>query len=138
MLHCPFIDCLSLFGDDEALQKHLKSKHPDRSVRKKFSCHHPSCDYSTDFKWNLKLHMVVHTRVRAFKCNYQSCRKDFNQQSSLNRHIKTVHEKKGKYTCLVCSKEFTQKGDLARHKKAVHNKTKSHVCRYCRRLFVNE
>ena len=93
MLHCPFIDCMSLFCDDEALQKHLKSKHPDRSVRKKFSCHHPSCEYSTDNKKDLKLNMVVHTRPRAFKCNYQSCLKDFKQQSNLNRHIKTVHKK---------------------------------------------
>ena len=96
-----------VFGDDEVLQKHLKSKHPDRSVRKKFSCDHPSCDYSADDKSNLNRYMVVHTGVKAFKCTYQSCAKDFIQQSGLDRHIDSVHKRNVKYTCAQCSKKFS-------------------------------
>ena len=129
VFQCP--KCEMVFGDDEVLQKHLKSKHPDRSVRKKFSCDHPSCDYSTDDKSNLNRHLAAHTGKRLFKCNYHSCRKDFSRKDVLKRHIKTVHEKKEKYTCIVCSKAFTRKCDLVRHKKEVHDKEKFQVCRYC-------
>ena len=133
MFPCP--KCEWVYGDGEALQKHLKNIHPDRSIRKRFSCDHPSCDYSSDDKGNFNKHMVVHTGVRAFKCNYQSCPEDFTQQSSLYRHINTVHKKSVKYTCPQCSKKFTENSSLTRHKSNIHDKLKPNVCRYCRKEF---
>ena len=133
MFPCP--KCEWVYGDGEALQKHLKNNHPDRSVRKRFSCDHPSCDYSADCESWLNRHMVKHTGVRAFKCNYQSCGKDFTQQRNLNCHIKTVHKRSVKYTCPDCFEEFSRNSSLIRHKSNIHDEAKPNVCRYCRRRF---
>ena len=79
-----------MFADDETLQKHLKFKHFDRSLRKKWTC--TICNYSTTYKSNLKIHTVTHNNIRAHKCD--NCEKWFRRKNNLKKHKKICSQYK--------------------------------------------
>ena len=122
-----------MFTGEEALQKHVKRKHVDRSVKKKFPC--LLCGYSCDKIGALERHMVTHTKVRAFKCS--DCEKSFTRKCHLDRHIKTIHRVgESKHECKICNKIYNCRYVLIRHVKSVHDKIKSFVCPQCGRKFA--
>ena len=43
------------------------------------------------------------------------CHKKFTNKFSLNRHVKTIHEKKEDFTCMKCQKNFKEMHHLKRH-----------------------
>ena len=105
-----------MFVDDETLQKHLKFKHIDRSIRKKWTC--TMCNYSTTYKSDLKVHAVTYSNTRAHKCD--NCEKCFKRKKNLTQHINSVHNKDRKYECDVCKKTFTKSNKLRDHVKTVY------------------
>ena len=50
-----------------------------------------------------------------------------------NKHIASVHEKKGKvpFICDICDAEFTTKGQQKSHKAIVHEGKKPFECNIC-------
>ena len=52
------------------------------------------------------------------------CHKKFTNKFSLNRHVKTIHEKKEDFACMKCQKNFNEMHHLKRHPQK---------CRKCRR-----
>merc|ERR1719322_1041655 len=79
--------CDELFGNKQTFDSHMKRKHPLK--KKRFSCN--LCDYSSNYKGNLKLHQLTHTKKKGFICG--QCKKGFGLKSHLNTHIKAVHLK---------------------------------------------
>ena len=65
--------CGQLFTNEEALEKHTKAKHPDRSVLKRYKC--DICSYSSDQKSSLEQHKPVHLKEN--RLNVQYVRKSF-------------------------------------------------------------
>ena len=120
-----------MFANDETLQKHLKFKHVDRSIRKKWAC--KKCNYLTTYKGDLKVHAVTHSNIRAHKCD--SCEKCSNRKSTLTKHINSVHNTNWKYECDVCKKIFTKSYYLRVHTNTVHEKFKLYVCTECKKTF---
>ena len=57
------------------------------------------------------------------------CHKKFTNKFSLNRHVKTIHEKKEDFACLKCQKNFQEMHHLKRHQQ------KCGKCRGCRAQF---
>ena len=53
------------------------------------------------------------------------CHKKFTNKFSLNRHVKTIHEKKEDFTCMKCQKNFKEMHHLKRHQQ------KCGKCRRC-------
>ena len=53
------------------------------------------------------------------------CPKQFTNKFSLNRHVKTIHEKKENFTCTKCQKKFKEVHLLTRHQQ------KCGKCRRC-------
>ena len=49
------------------------------------------------------------------------CNCEFSCLSSLNRHIKSVHEGM-RYTCDQCDYKFTDTGNLDKHVKTIHER----------------
>lgn len=62
------------------------------------------------------------------------CGKNFNNNSNMNRHLKTVHQELKRHECSICGKKFTQAGDVKVHIKQVHE-TLKHQCKKCNKLF---
>ena len=59
----------------------------------------------------------VHER-EIFECSI--CHEKFSRRNSMNRHMKSVHERKKSFECNLCDSKFAQKVTLNRHMKAVH------------------
>uniref|UniRef100_A0A183C6K3 Zinc finger protein n=1 Tax=Globodera pallida TaxID=36090 RepID=A0A183C6K3_GLOPA len=60
----------------------------------------------------LKMHSLVHSGVRPFKCDI--CDKRFHQSSGLKVHS-LVHSGVRPFKCDICKKRFQRSGHLRRH-----------------------
>ena len=60
---------------------------------------------------------VVHNKLK-FKCDI--CETTFGQNSSLNRHVRIVHDNLKKFKCQQCSKSFGRSDCLKTHIAAIH------------------
>ena len=118
--------CGQLFTNEEALKKHTKAKHPDRSVLKRYKC--DICSYSSDQKGNFEQHKRVHLKERPFECLV--CSKKFSTKSNLQRH-NLIHTKERPYECNKCGKKFNDSSNLKTHKRTVHEGDKPFVCKVC-------
>ena len=65
-------------------------------------------------------------RNKSHECN--SCDKNFIWRSSLQRHVKSVHNKINDHKCELCNKSFGEKNKLIRHFKSVHDKVRNFKC----------
>ena len=67
-------------------------------------------------------------------------KKSFGQPQTRKRHVKTVHEGKKEYHCLIgnCEKSFGQRSHLQDHIAVVHDRIKSFKCPHnqCDKMFA--
>jgi KRAB domain-containing zinc finger protein len=66
-------------------------------------------------------------RKKALKCNI--CDYSCNEKSTMNRHIKSVHEGKTSFKCTMCDKLFFAKRKMFYHMESVHA-FKCNICDY--------
>ena len=97
------------------------------------------CDYTTDIKGNLKIHISKrHLRENSdekfacSECDYQG-----NTETSLTRHIKSNHPKED-FSCHLCTETFKKLKVLRHHTKMVHlkEKTLDFECKFCEQRFT--
>ncbi|PVH90528.1 hypothetical protein DM02DRAFT_470581, partial [Periconia macrospinosa] len=72
------------------------------------------CGKSFVRKYNMKLHEKLHYPDQAHKCNHQDCTREFARKAELDRHIKSVHDKKKDLPCIECGEKFSRKDTLRR------------------------
>ncbi|XP_055598427.1 zinc finger protein 561-like [Uranotaenia lowii] len=82
---------------------------------------------------SLKVHMLVHTKIRAFQC--ELCDKNYYTNNKLQTHIKVTHNKIRDFQCEICSKTFAMKKTLNAHLQS-HVQDRSHVCSVCKKGFL--
>lgn len=70
------------------------------------------CPYSTNVKYNLKRHFLVHSGERPYKCDV--CNQCFTQVHALKSHM-LLHTGEKPYSCNVCSMSFRQLTHLKLH-----------------------
>ncbi|KAF9138974.1 hypothetical protein BGX30_008514 [Mortierella sp. GBA39] len=70
----------------------LSHYHPHMSGNK-HPCKFPTCGWSFKRYEHLKRHMLVHTKERAFVCDYHGCEKSFSRSDNFSAHLRT-HSKK--------------------------------------------
>jgi uncharacterized Zn-finger protein len=81
----------------------------------KFEC--DVCDYGTDHSGCMKQHKDNHAGVR-YHC--PQCTHASTTRSSLQRHIRNIHEERKDFECPVCHKGFGAAGSLKIHRESVH------------------
>jgi len=118
--------CDILFTDEKIFENHMHTKHPDRSVSKKFRC--GFCTYSSDIKRDVQRHTRIHTKEKPFECSV--CFKKFNQKGHLGRHMR-IHGQESPFRCHICGKTYKISSCLKQHIRITHEKSKPCMCRVC-------
>lgn len=116
----------------EKLQDDLKSKFRDEAPQppmekevgssKAYQC--PQCGSSFSGRGKLTRHMVVHSKLRSYKCTY--CSKDYKRSDTLRRHQQSVHAVNlitdvKRFICQECKATFTSLGHLRVHIESKHD-----------------
>ena len=69
---------------------------------------------------NLPRHMIVHSELRPYKCEF--CEKEFKAKGNLTEHQR-IHTGEKPFKCELCGKKFTQSATLSFHMN-IHNERK--------------
>ena len=76
------------------------------------SCEIAGCPYSTASKYDLRKHVLFHSKTKNYVCS--TCQKPFTTSSDLKRHERT-HTPIYPNTCSICGKGFDHPGALENH-----------------------
>lgn len=101
--------CGSKFSHVKNLKRHIREKHSPGLLKLKCS----KCDYTTNRKHSLNIHMTSHSRKDEKK----------PKAKSRNGHAKRkcVDKTKKPYKCEFCEERFVNKGNVRRHNIAMHH-----------------
>ena len=80
----------------------------------------------------LKLHEMVHSDVKRFKCGV--CDQTFKRRSDCNRHVKEIHYGARNFKCHICDQCFSRKSSCSRHVEG-HLGIRNYKCVKCDKSF---
>jgi len=101
------------------------------SSQSKYQCE--VCSKLFKKNYNLQEHMRIHT-TEYLNCHYTNCKKKFNDKSTLNKHVKSIHLKERPFSCDKCEKKFHTRDNLRQHY-VVHTGERKFVCQRCEKRF---
>ncbi|XP_030768347.1 zinc finger protein 311-like [Sitophilus oryzae] len=156
--------CKITLKDKKTYIAHVKEVHPKEKPVKEprykdkpalISC--DLCDKKFKYNYSLKLHSVVHTGEKLYKCTYcdekfkstpmriehekithtggitpykcEICHKFFNKKYNLTLHIRT-HTRENPVACPDCPKRFRNRSALSAHVQVNHSE-KKYQCEMC-------
>ncbi|CAL1528465.1 unnamed protein product, partial [Lymnaea stagnalis] len=92
-----------------------------------------TCGRIFSLRSNAKAHMITHTDIRPFSCDFEGCGKQLRTKESLRRH-QLSHLGIKMFDCKECQKKFSCNASLQEHM-ACHTGAKPLSCHICNRKF---
>eukprot|EP00188_Purpureofilum_apyrenoidigerum_P001918 Plantae.Rhodophyta-Purpureofilum_apyrenoidigerum.ctg211.p1 GENE.Plantae.Rhodophyta-Purpureofilum_apyrenoidigerum.ctg211~~Plantae.Rhodophyta-Purpureofilum_apyrenoidigerum.ctg211.p1 ORF type:complete len:271 (+),score=20.93 Plantae.Rhodophyta-Purpureofilum_apyrenoidigerum.ctg211:737-1549(+) len=75
------------------------------------------------------------SKKKSSSYNCDLCGSTFAEKFNLNKHVRTVHEKKRPFSCHICPVTFKQKDHLKKHVMTVHERKRPFICEICGATF---
>ncbi|KAI8074997.1 hypothetical protein BC940DRAFT_213752, partial [Gongronella butleri] len=72
------------------------------------------CDKVFHRAYNLKSHLLSHSKARPYVCRYEGCPWRFSRPHDLRRH-EALHSGHRPFACSTCGKRFAREEALRRH-----------------------
>ncbi|XP_044731675.1 zinc finger protein OZF-like [Chrysoperla carnea] len=122
--------CDESFRTKPELKNHIRKAHT--RIEKNITCH--VCGKSVRKK-HLSVHMSIHKEREKVTCNI--CSKQFLQQSTLDHHIKHVHENqihKRNHLCNICGHAMRTPKELRIHL-LIHTNERPYKCDRCDKTY---
>lgn len=92
-----------------------------------------NCPICGKFVSQLSKHLPMHSSIKRHACSY--CGKQFAHDTTLRKHVNSVHLKIKKYRCEHCSETFTDRSSLRYHDVVKHKDTKNFTCHICSKSY---
>ena len=132
------------FSEDIWVRKWVKLIDPEEKATLKkvvvvkkevkvFKCKFDNCKKTFQDQTSLKKHMVIHGE-RQFICPVENCKKKFLDKSKLRRH-QLVHTGERPYKCEICNKKFSLDFNLRTHIRT-HTGSKPYLCSYPSKNYI--
>lgn len=88
-----------------------------------FTCSYPGCGATFKRRYDITVHLRVHTNERPYVCDYPDCGMAFKTTSACNAHM-LIHSGCRPYVCIHagCGATFAQKSSCTRHYRLKHRK----------------
>jgi uncharacterized Zn-finger protein len=88
-----------------------------------FQCEFPDCGATFKRRYDISIHLRVHTNERPYACDIHGCGMAFKTTSACNAH-KLTHSGSRPFGCTfpACGARFSQKSSCTRHYRLVHQK----------------
>lgn len=107
--------CGMFFMNKSHLRRHQARKHQEKSDYK-YEC--DTCCVKFLLRYDLQRHMIKHISVRNVEC--PQCKKQFKTKSSLDCHIKFIHNQdrsqtEKQFICNICLRSYFHKRHLDYH-----------------------
>lgn len=113
-------------GCDKIVKNRSRLAHLRTHQKERFEC--DICHTSLASKTGLRAHFDVHYPRREFKCHI--CPAEYKSLSSLNQHVRYVHENEPKqFICTICGSAQRKRHLLLEHMNR-HNGVKPYTCPY--------
>lgn len=122
------------FYDDPKIHEGKTAKIPKKT--KQIIC--GDCGYLPKRVRDLINHRnAIHLGLKLFKCQIDGCDASFSVKSSLQRHVRIVHDNLKPFICQPCDLKFSTQAQLNGHTAGIHFKIR-HPCTQCQKSYSDK
>ena len=134
------IQTVKRFYDDPIIHEDKTEKIPKfkKSSQKKKQIICGDCGYLPKRVQALTAHRnAIHLNLKLFKCQIDGCDESFSFKSSLQRHVRIVHDNLKSFICQPCDLRFSTQAQLNGHTARIHFKI-CHPCTECQKSYSDK
>ena len=132
---CPYSPCSKAYLGNNHLTEHIQTVHVGE---RKYVCDWEGCDKRFATNQKLRKHKLVHEGHERMGCRVEGCNQVFRKRSTMQAHIRKIHEGQMPYFCAfldesgkMCGMGFERASLLKRHEGTSHGR-RTYECTICR------
>ena len=124
---CRYEKCDEVFTDKKSWLMHRDANHRRGC---KVGCTHSGCNFTTQSKTDLKIHLINHSKDTTFVSSVDGSAKISQQELYFKDHLEVDKNKYFKCTFDECGKTYESSSGLSLHMKTIHLRDTQYSCEW--------